>query len=178
MNLKTLRQRCERLLLDIDVPQPFDIDDFATLIANQRGRPLRLVAKTSPLGPCGMWLALPDTDYVFYEAATTRLHRDHIVVHELAHLLASHEPSDTVDPAILKTLLPNLDPAVVQRVLARAEYSADQEQEAEMIASLVLQHAHRSPTQAVDSRDDSADAAAVQRLESTLGGARPGHRGR
>lgn len=130
MNMKTSRQRCERLLREVEVPEPFDVHAFAEAISRRRGRPLRLVAKPSPLGPCGMWLALPNTDVVFYETATSRVHREHIIVHELAHLLAAHEPSERLDPALLGGLLPDLDAAVVRRVLARTTYSAVEEQKA------------------------------------------------
>jgi hypothetical protein len=71
VNMKTLRQRCERLLREVEVPEPFDVHAFADTISHRRGRPLHLVAEPSPLGPCGMWLALPETDLVFYETATS-----------------------------------------------------------------------------------------------------------
>ena len=175
MNLKTLRQRCEHLLREVEVPDPFDVHAFADAISHRRGRPLRLLTKSSPLGPCGMWLALPDADLVFYEAATSRLHREHIIVHELAHLLAAHEPSEPLDPALLSSLLPNLDAAVVRKVLARTTYSAVEEQEAEMIASLVLQRAGTNAT-ATGGPDDATDV--VHRLDVTFGGPGMRRRGR
>lgn len=177
MNMKALRQRCERLLREVEVPEPFDVRVFADAISNRRGRPLRLLPKSSPLGPCGMWLALPDADYVFYEASTSQLHREHIIAHELAHLLAAHEPAEPLDPALLGSLLPNLDTGMVRRVLARTTYSAVEEQEAEMIASLVL--ARGSSIAALPSQPgESADAGVVHRLNSTLGGPGTERRGR
>jgi hypothetical protein len=180
VNMKTLRQRCERLLSEVEVPEPFDVHTFADAISRRRGRPLRLLAKSSPLGPCGMWLALAGEDYVFYEAATSRLHREHIIVHELAHLLAAHEPAESLDPALLGGLLPDLDPAMIRQVLARTTYSAVEEQEAEMIASLVLARAGSGAAPSAPSRQPgtSADAGVVHRLNSTLGGAGTEHRGR
>jgi hypothetical protein len=175
VNLKTLRQRCEHLLREVEVPDPFDVHAFADAISHRRGRPLRLLTKSSPLGPCGMWLALPDADLVFYEAATSRLHREHIIVHELAHLLAAHEPSEPLDSALLSSLLPSLDAAVVRRVLARTTYSAVEEQEAEMIASLVLQRAGTNAP-ATGGPDDATDV--VHRLDVTFGGPGTRRRGR
>jgi hypothetical protein len=177
VDMKTLRQRCERLLREVEVPEPFDVHAFADAISDRRGRPLRLVAKPSPLGPCGMWLALPDTDVVFYETATSQLHRDHIIVHELAHLLAAHEPAEPLDPALLGGLLPDLDPTVIRQVLARTTYSAVEEQEAEMIASLVLAHASSSAAP-LPQLSESADAGVIHRLNSTLGGPGTERRGR
>jgi hypothetical protein len=178
VNMKTLRQRCERLLREVEVPEPFDVRVFADAISRRRGRPLRLLAKSSPIGPCGMWLALPETDLVFYEAATSRLHREHIIVHELAHLLAAHEPGEPLDAALLSSLLPSLDPSVVRRVLARTTYSAVEEQEAEMIASLVLAHAGRTISERPSDSEAPLDAEVLGRLQSALGGAGSRRRGR
>lgn len=172
MNLRALRQHCERLLHDIEVPEPFSIQTFADAVSRRRQRPLYLLAKTSHLGPCGLWLALPEVDYVFYESATSPVHRDHIIVHELAHLLADHEPTEHLDPSLLRGLLPDLDPAVVQRVLARSIYSAVQEQEAEMIATLVLQRAGQQTIADQSESHDPREAALLERLESTLGARR------
>lgn len=178
MNLKALRQRCERLLLDIEVPDPFDVHVFADSVSRRRGRPVRLLAKTSPLGPCGIWLALPTVDWVFYEDGTSRLHRDHIIVHELAHLLAAHEPTTQLAPELLAGLLPDLDPSMVRRVLSRSSYSAVEEQEAEMIATLVLQRPERPPSTESSGSDRPNDEDVLARLDSTLGGRRDEHRGR
>lgn len=170
MNMKTLRQRCEQLLNEIDLPDPFTVPAFAATISHRRGRPLRLLAKSSPLGPCGLWIALPDADVVFYEAATSPLHRDHIIVHELAHLLAAHEPTETPDAELLRDLLPRLDPAVVRHVLARTTYSAVEEQEAEILASLVLQRANHEATTRPATTSNTANSTA----SSTAGGAASG----
>lgn len=178
MNLKALRQRCERLLLDVDVPDPFDVHVFADCVSRRRGRPIRLLAKTTPLGPCGMWIALPTSDWVFYEDGTSRLHRDHIIVHELAHLLAAHEPTDPLDPGMLAGLLPGLHPRMVKHVLSRSGYSAVEEQEAEMIATLVLQRAERPAPIELTGVDRPKDADVLARLDATLGGPRSERRGR
>jgi hypothetical protein len=177
VNMKTLRQRCERLLREVEVPEPFDVHAFANAISHRRGRPLRLLTKSSTLGPCGMWLALPDADLVFYEAATSRLHREHIIVHELAHLLAAHEPAEPLDLALLGNLLPSLDPAVIRQVLARTTYSAVEEQEAEMLASLVLQRGGHAATASTRGAE-SAEAGVVRQLNATLGGSGADRRGR
>jgi len=76
-------------------------------------------------------------DYVFYEAETSQLHREHIILHELGHLLCEHQPTEVLDEEVVAQLLPDLNPAVVYRVLGRTTYTAIEEQEAEMLASLV-----------------------------------------
>ena len=40
--------------------------------------------------PCGLWISVPTAEYVFYDPDTSRLHAEHIVLHELAHMLSGH----------------------------------------------------------------------------------------
>jgi hypothetical protein len=174
MSLRSIRRRCEAALVDVPVPHPFDINDFCQLVSHRRRRALHLLPKRTRLGPCGVWLALAESDYVFYEPETSQLHREHIILHELGHLLCAHQPSEVIDDRVLLELLPNLDPAVVRRVLGRTTYTAVEEQEAEMVASIVRERVEREDRVAsthTHSRVDASlgsDAAAVDRLRATL----------
>jgi hypothetical protein len=117
-------------------------------------------------GPCGLWIAAPGGDYIFYEAETTPLHQAHIVLHELAHLLCGHQSAHVLEPELLRSLVPDLDPSVLERVLRRASYDTEQEQEAELLASMLLQQlASTEPASPID-----ADAqAALEQLGRSLG---------
>lgn len=92
-------------------------------------------------------------DYVFYEAQTTPLHREHIVLHELGHILFGHhslegEEADGGAPV----------------VLGRTNYTTRQEQEAEMLASMIrIRTANAGPPSAARARGTLA------RLESAMG---------
>ena len=168
MDLKALRRRCEHVLDGVPVPEPFDVDTFASTIAGRRQRPLHLLPKQTPVGPCGVWLALPDADYVFYENGTSAVHREHIILHELGHLLGEHEPHESVDDEVLRELLPGLDLAVIRRILGRTSYNAAEEQEAEMIASMVLERAGRRGPLGAERATKHGDV--IDRLTVTLGG--------
>ena len=137
VSLRSIRRQCESALEGVPVPNPFDINDFCRIISSRRRRVLHLVPKETRLGPCGVWLSLPDADYVFYEAETSQLHREHIILHELGHLLCEHQPTEVIDQEVIAQLFPHLNPTVVHRVLGRTTYTAVEEQEAEMLASLV-----------------------------------------
>jgi hypothetical protein len=78
MDLRAVRRRCESTLRDVSVPSPFDVRAFTATVSSRRGRPIHLLPKSAPLGPCGVWLAMPSADYVFFENATSPLHREHI----------------------------------------------------------------------------------------------------
>jgi hypothetical protein len=167
MDLRSVQRRCEARLRTVGIPEPFDLDRFADEVSRRRRRRLTLLPKQTSLGPCGVWLALPDADYVFYEPHTSDLHREHIVLHELGHLVHEHEPTEGIDAEVLAELFPTLDGSVVRRVLARTSYTTVEEQEAEMFASLVRgivdgRMLRRTPT---GQREDPV----LGRLRSTLG---------
>ena len=135
--MKGLRRRCERRLRGVRIPRPFDLDAFCDEVAARRGRPLvrRPVPGLSDGAPCGLWIATDRADYVFYDPGTSPLHAEHIVLHELAHILSGHTLAG--DSGAAARLFPDLDPAAVVRVLGRVAYTTEQEREAEMMASLI-----------------------------------------
>ncbi|WP_132113895.1 hypothetical protein [Actinocrispum wychmicini] len=115
-------------------------------MSRSRGRKLRLrplPLAAAPDLPCGMWIALPDTDYVFYAKGASALHQQNIILHEIGHLLCDHSLHD--GSADLTALFSHLDPEKVRQVLLRSRYSTPQEQEAEMVAALILEEAGWSP---------------------------------
>lgn len=139
-----LRKRCASLVDQLDVPEPFEVNSFVEALSARRGRPIRLIPTTPPAGICGLWFDLDDADYVLYEHSTSQLHREHIILHELGHMLCSHSPGSEPDLGLVALLVPSLDPATVRRVLGRTGYTKPQEQEAEMLASLILEHVGRT----------------------------------
>jgi hypothetical protein len=92
---------------------------------------------------CGVWISTTERDYVFFEARTTGLHQEHIIMHEVGHILGAHTNANQPTQTVSQALLPNLDPVLVRRVLNRTEYSAEEERAAETIASMILERANR-----------------------------------
>jgi hypothetical protein len=78
-------------------------------------------------------------DYIFYEASTSPLHQEHIALHEIGHLLWGHQESTGGIDQVLRLLLPSLDPRVVTCMLGRGECSGVAEQQAELVATLIMQ---------------------------------------
>jgi hypothetical protein len=145
-SVESLRRRCERRLRDVRIPQPFDLDAFCREVEDRRGRPLlrRAVTGLHSHAPCGLWVGTPEADHVFYDPGTSPLHAEHIVLHELAHILSDHTLDGGDGP--LTRLFPDLDPATITRVLGRVGYSTVQEREAEMMASLIRGRSARPQT--------------------------------
>ncbi|MCG8920784.1 hypothetical protein L6E12_34015 [Actinokineospora sp. PR83] len=131
-----VRRRHAVLLRELPVPVPFDAGALCARVAERRGRPIRLVPMAGLTGVCGMWVATDTADLVFHESDTTPPHRDHIILHELAHLLCDHRISIPLAEQA-RALLPDLDPDVVRRVLGRTAHSGPEEREAEHLAYLI-----------------------------------------
>ncbi|MBG0565562.1 hypothetical protein [Actinoplanes aureus] len=136
---RTLRQRCETILAELELPDAADVRDLCDLVAQRQGRPIHLLAENLPTGsPCGLAVRTERFDAILYEAGTSRLHQEHIIRHELGHLICGHLTAPVLDAEASRLLLPNLDPSLVRAVLGRTNYSEIEEKEAELIASLLL----------------------------------------
>ena len=156
MDFRTLRLRCEAQLEALELPVPFSAHAFSSVLAAKRGRPILLRPITSAAGPWGLWVALPTRDLVFFEQATTPLHQQHIIVHELCHLVCDHRAPTIASDEVRQLLFPDLQVETIERVLRRVGYKAEEEQEAEMLASLVLERVSYRSTQPPISGDPLA----------------------
>ncbi|WP_405166566.1 hypothetical protein OG203_16615 [Nocardia sp. NBC_01499] len=128
---------------ELRLPQPFSVERLCQIVAERRGRELILHSLTRatqageqpPLR--GLCARTDRADFLFFQDRTTAPHRDHIIVHELAHFLCGHTifvldtPPDrpTDDQLVL---------GAVHNMLGPTGYSTVQEREAEMLASLIF----------------------------------------
>jgi hypothetical protein len=124
------------------------MDAFLSRLSEQRGRPITLLPMAGqPGAPYGLLATTAGTDYIFFAANTSLLHQQHIVLHEVAHLVCGHDRTAGADAAAplpqFAGLLDGLSPELVRRVLGRQAYTEPQEQEAELLASLLLCRAGR-----------------------------------
>lgn len=135
------------VLASIDIPDPFDIQVLCDRIAAQRGRPLHLHSVPGVSGtdaPCGVWIATEKADHIFHEAATSPLHQDHIILHEIGHMLLGHRSILDGVQADGGGLFPDIDPATVVSLLTRASYGTEDERDAERLAGLIAGRAAAS----------------------------------
>ena len=167
MNSK-LVERCQARLQDLEIPRPFTIEAFCRSVSRRRGRPLHLHPLPSPAelgGLCGLCVATEDADHVWFQPGTSPFHQAHIILHEFAHLICGHGLID--DDAALRRLFPDLDPALVKGLLGRGSFSTEQEQEAELLADMIMQEAGRSRRDMTPG--DSVAASDLHRLEERFG---------
>lgn len=167
MDIRQQLRQCEARLHDLDLPVPFSVRPFCRSLSARRGRRIFLRPVASKAGPCGLWVAGPTADFIFYEQETSPLHQDHIILHEVCHLLCGHRPAPVSEGELSRLLFPHLGSAMVQRVLARAGYSGNDEREAELLASLILERANVQALPAMPGQD-AATKRIIDRLEASL----------
>ncbi|MCP2262241.1 hypothetical protein LX15_005975 [Streptoalloteichus tenebrarius] len=148
MRLRRLRRDCRSRIRHLSIQSPFDVRVFCADLARQRGRPLHLQpisGLTSPGAPSGLWLATDTADHIFYEQDTSPLHHDHIILHEVGHMLCEHNQLALDDVRTAFRAIGSVDPARIRSILPRIRYNQDEEQQAEMIATLILEDIGRIP---------------------------------
>ncbi|MGW7528823.1 hypothetical protein [Streptomyces sp. NPDC054783] len=163
MTTRKVRKRCEELVSALDLPSPFSTDALVHELSQRRGRPIRIQAVPigSAINACGLWIATDAGDTIYVEEKATKFHQEHIVLHEVGHILCDHRISDQETYGALTTLLPSISPDMISRLLGRTNYTTEQEQEAELVASLI-----RSTT---GMRAPSPSAGVRGALEAALG---------
>jgi hypothetical protein len=175
---KPVRRFEQRLReLNLTIPTPWDVREFCANVAEYRGRPITiLMLDTSrAAAPCGLWVATNQSDYVVVDSTAPPVLRDHILLHELAHMLWDHEGLLQLDAQALTGDV--LDPAMIERVLGRnsgytRRYDSDEEQDAEGLATVIPGFAaHRSPVPR-PRRADASAASVLDRFSSALQGDR------
>jgi hypothetical protein len=140
MTLDQVRRRCQTLIVAIDLPVPFDVRALCARIAIERARPIHLLPASMPTRSlCGVWIATDAADYFFYEESTSAVHQEHIILHELGHLLCGHqcmEVSSRVDQATVSSVF-QMPGRGARPPYSSMRYSRTEETEAELIASVL-----------------------------------------
>jgi hypothetical protein len=132
-----IQRRCKRILATITVPAPLSMAALRAEVSRITGRPIEVrVVDTPANAPCGLWVSMAGTDIIYVTAGTSTNHQRHVELHELSHILAGHE-AVPVPRAGVSALVPDLDPALVERMLARIAFDTDAECEAELLATMI-----------------------------------------
>jgi hypothetical protein len=136
-----LQARSMQHLRGIEIPNPFSLNVFAAAVAAHRNRELRLLPLPGLDGADGLsgaWVATDTADYILITADASPWHRDLIGLHEIGHVLCGHGAAGRGLRELAPDLLPGLSDVTIRRVLGRHGYSSRDEQEAELMACLVL----------------------------------------
>lgn len=169
---RDLHRWLRRELQDLGIKPPLDVEELCRALGERRGRPI--VLRPFPLekpGPSGLWVDTPQMDVILYQQETTRLHQEHIILHEVGHILVSEdeqadEEQETPDDFVegWATLIPVLDPDLVRRVARRCSYDDGEECEVELAATIILEW-----SSVLDRATPLSDDPALRRVQSALG---------
>jgi hypothetical protein len=161
-----LRETNARRIAELDLPSPCDVQTLCQELGRQRNRPITLVPMPIPAShPCGMWAEARDMDLIFVDSSTTSTHQEHIILHELGHIICGHQGEDLLGVSGVRRYFPDLSPELIQGMLARAGYDSSDEQEAEIIAYLLQERIHSAARPAAG-QIEGEDA--LSRMERTL----------
>ncbi|MCM3882288.1 hypothetical protein [Frankia sp. R82] len=128
------------------------------MIEQYSGRVIRLAPAPRGVGQgmCGMWIRTTQgVDYIFVREDTSRAHQDHIIAHELGHILRDHRGGlsfSAVNPVTTR-LAPTLDPEIVRMMLGRSSYEDSDEREAELIGTYLQRRIHHTAGRRVWNHD-------------------------
>jgi hypothetical protein len=156
--MREMWRSCEDVAASLTIPDPWDFETFVQILGTDRGRRIELIpVVTEPAKPCGLLVSTDRADYIFYAANTTQLHQLHIRCHEVAHLLRGHAGTAALDSAVAALLMPSLPASVIERVLGRTVYSAEEEHDAELLASLIMRRIGHTPHPRREARPEVTD---------------------
>ncbi|MGW3163338.1 hypothetical protein ACWC9Q_10690 [Streptomyces sp. NPDC001142] len=131
-----------------------------------------------------MWVEYEEMDVILYQQETTRLHQEHIILHEVGHILVAENeeaaakaadatraaPADELDevPELFvegwATLLPVFEPEAIKRVARRCSYDDGEECSVELVATIILEW-----SSLLDGAAPLSDDPSLRRVESALG---------
>ncbi|MEV4649016.1 ImmA/IrrE family metallo-endopeptidase [Saccharopolyspora sp. NPDC049357] len=160
---RRLVRRLRRQLSELGITGPMGMEEVAERLGKHRGRPTMLVPYPLLAGEAfGLWLGTTGADYILYQETASPLHREHIIAHEIGHMLCGHE-SDEIDDQVMADLIPGGRPDLVRSLLRRTHYDRPKERDAETAASLLLTEAQTANQVLLPSRTPRAE-----RMRATL----------
>lgn len=163
-----VRARVRAVLAEVPLPLPWSMNAWVDRLEAWRGREIDLLpVQYQPGQPSGAWQAREDYDLIAYTEHTSALHQDHIIAHELAHMLCSHTGTCLMSEAEAAVLAPQLSSQMLLHLLTRVTTCSD-EYEAEFIAVLLMSEATAEPP-AVQPGASGRAADQAMRLAALLG---------
>lgn len=170
---RTTRRRCKSALAELGLPERgVDIHTLREHLETQRGRRIELVPVAGARSAHGIWLSKQKVELVQYERYTSPWHQCYIVCHEFGHMILGHDAGAAMSAEDRAALLPDVpvDPFWdVDVILRREVYGSVQEQEAEYLATMLMQRIDRAAT--LPQAPTGSSGAALARLVQSLGDA-------
>ncbi len=165
------RRQQPEILAQLKLPQVASIRDLRHEETRRTGRAVHIEAAETVLGRrCGVCYVTENAFYIFYDPRTSRAHQDHVIGHEIAHVLLGHHEARRPSEAVPQGFAPLLDPALVEMMLARSSYEEAEEHDAELLASYlygrVIEHRLRNASPPGDDTQERIAHTLLSRREA------------
>jgi hypothetical protein len=153
---------CSDFVEELELPPVDSVLGLLPFVQERIGREVQLVPFTpdlsdpetlDPSAPCGMWIVTDTADYLFYDEGVSPAYTETVAGHEIAHMLKHRKKKKSLDISGFSGVFTDIDPATVQLVLGRTEYTEPDEFEAELIGSFLQEHVRRSRAAAAQGSD-------------------------
>lgn len=146
-----------------------DVRALCDVIGELRGRSIHLEALPLSGRHTGVWLADAVADHIYFARDASPPYQEHIVLHELAHMLRHHHPLESESALLQREWFPLLDPERIRMLLTRSRYDDADEREAELLASLLEQRWRHARLQRRAAQMDREAPPAVRWLREQAG---------
>ncbi|WP_137726191.1 ImmA/IrrE family metallo-endopeptidase [Prescottella subtropica] len=151
------REAAERILRDLPLSRPWTRERFIADLSIRNGRPIEVLTIPDEFEQIedgdgnkitGVWIPGERIDYIFVTSHASGDYREHIICHELAHIIFRHQADEktveALQSAFLRRLMPNIHPDHMKNLLPkavckhRAVLTDPIEREAEWLATLLM----------------------------------------
>ncbi|WP_446220362.1 hypothetical protein [Micromonospora sp. IBHARD004] len=132
-------RRCDELLRGLVMPVPFTVGDLLAELERVRGRRLVVRALRTRFAEArALWCRGSTTDHILVGSPGPGLHRDHLALHGVGHMVFGHVGQPAVAQR-LRDVLDGADLAALRERSTRVVYTPDEEWQAEVFATRVRQ---------------------------------------
>ncbi|WP_146017493.1 hypothetical protein [Verrucosispora sp. ts21] len=156
------QRRIHRLLrqLEFDLPMPLTVQALVATLETVRHRRIQFVAMSvEQTGPCGLWVATAEADYVLYGRDSPPILRLQTILHELMHIALRHAGHAALSRGTGQVGGFGDTPTEVVLARSTSAFGEQQEHDAELLATYL--GARLDGGDQVGAFEDLADATAA-----------------
>jgi hypothetical protein len=151
---RQLLAACDQIVQRVPLPVPFNINRYVRALEQSRNRPIALkyfehVSSFDQSHPYGCWLNCETEDRIYLRLDASPLHRVFVFLHEAGHIQYGHDRvAAPLDDAFVDAMI--ADPKLAEGKLRM--FSRQEDQQAELFATRVMQHAVITPAWRAEGR--------------------------
>lgn len=141
---RDLQRSCLARVSELDLPVPLQLSVLKQRLEDQRGRDIWVLPDKGELPPeiTGLWLGAAQRDYVYFREGLVGCRLENTLLHEFAHIIRKHRSASVEEQDWLRAQAPNLAAiGDIEHMCMRRDYASGDEQEAELMASMILARA-------------------------------------